>query len=66
MLVNFGALLGSALGRNIVWRSVAYTMYSRTKTAVHRPQLPHPAADPAEPPVAEDAEPEPAGTKAKV
>ncbi len=36
-LINLLALLGSAMGRNIVWRGVAYQMLSRTKTIVQRP-----------------------------
>jgi ceramide glucosyltransferase len=36
-LMNLLALLGSAVGRNVVWRGVAYQMVSRTKTIVQRP-----------------------------
>jgi ceramide glucosyltransferase len=36
-LINLLALLGSAMGRNVVWRGVAYQMVSRTKTIVQRP-----------------------------
>ena len=43
VVVNLVALLGSAFGRNIIWRNVAYTMVSRSKTLVHRPDLPKPA-----------------------
>lgn len=39
VFMNLLALLGSALGRDIVWRGVAYTMVSRTKTLVHRPEI---------------------------
>ena len=42
-LVNFLALAGSAVGRTIVWRGIAYYMVSRTHTVVHRP---HTAAGP--------------------
>ncbi|MEI8195660.1 MAG: glycosyltransferase family 2 protein [Phycisphaerae bacterium] len=42
--VNLLALLGSSLGRRIVWRGVTYVMHSRTKTTVLRntgiPDLP--------------------------
>ena len=33
------ALLGSAVGRTIVWRGIAYQMVSRTHTVVHRPHV---------------------------
>ncbi len=36
-VVNLLALLGSAVGRTVVWRGVAYEMVSRTKTIVQRP-----------------------------
>lgn len=36
-VINLLALIGSAFGRNIVWRGVAYQMVSRTKTIVQRP-----------------------------
>jgi cellulose synthase/poly-beta-1,6-N-acetylglucosamine synthase-like glycosyltransferase len=39
VLVNFVALIGSAFGRDIIWRGVSYTMVSRTKTLVHRPEI---------------------------
>jgi ceramide glucosyltransferase len=35
--VNLLALLGSAFGRTIVWRGIAYHMVSPTHTVVHRP-----------------------------
>ncbi len=38
-VVNLLALLGSAFGRTVVWRGVAYQMVSRTKTVVQRPHL---------------------------
>ena len=44
VLMNLMALLGSAIGRNIMWRNVEYTMVSRTKTLVHRPELPKPVS----------------------
>ena len=37
--VNLLALLGSAFGRTIVWRGIAYHMVSRTHTVVHRPHV---------------------------
>jgi cellulose synthase/poly-beta-1,6-N-acetylglucosamine synthase-like glycosyltransferase len=40
-LINLLALLGSAMGRNVVWRGVAYQMVSRTKTIVQRPHGGH-------------------------
>jgi hypothetical protein len=36
-VINLVALLGSACGRTIVWRGIAYHMTSRTHTVVHRP-----------------------------
>jgi cellulose synthase/poly-beta-1,6-N-acetylglucosamine synthase-like glycosyltransferase len=36
-VINLLALLGSAVGRNVVWRGIAYRMVSRTQTEVHRP-----------------------------
>jgi len=36
VLLNLVALLGATFGRKIVWRGVAYTMHSLTKTDVHR------------------------------
>ncbi|HEY4329630.1 MAG TPA: glycosyltransferase family 2 protein [Phycisphaerae bacterium] len=41
--VNFVALLGSAIGRTIVWRGVSYRMVSRTQTVVQRPHVIAPA-----------------------
>lgn len=38
--VNLLVLLGSAVGRRIVWRGVTYVMHSRTKTTVVRPATP--------------------------
>jgi hypothetical protein len=38
-LINFLSLLGSAFGRNIVWRGIAYQMVSRTHTIVQRPHI---------------------------
>jgi ceramide glucosyltransferase len=35
--INLLALLGSAMGKTIVWRGVAYRMVSRTRTIVQRP-----------------------------
>jgi hypothetical protein len=37
--INLLALIGSACGRNIVWRGVAYQMLSRTRTVVQRPHV---------------------------
>lgn len=36
-VINLLALLGSAVGRNVVWRGIAYQMVSRTHTIVQRP-----------------------------
>jgi len=36
-VINLLALSGSAVGRNIVWRGIAYQMVSRTHTIVQRP-----------------------------
>ncbi len=38
-LINLLALLGSAFGRSIVWRGIAYQMVSRTLTVVQRPHM---------------------------
>ncbi len=38
-LINLLSLVGSAFGRNIVWRGIAYQMVSRTQTIVQRPHL---------------------------
>jgi len=40
VLINLLALVGSAFGREIVWRGVEYIMQSRTRTIVRRPNLP--------------------------
>ena len=37
--INLVALAGSAVGKNVVWRGVAYQMVSRTKTIVQRPHV---------------------------
>jgi cellulose synthase/poly-beta-1,6-N-acetylglucosamine synthase-like glycosyltransferase len=43
-VINLLALLGSAMGRHIVWRGIAYHMVSRTHTIVHRPHATTPPA----------------------
>jgi cellulose synthase/poly-beta-1,6-N-acetylglucosamine synthase-like glycosyltransferase len=47
-LINLLALVGSAFGRNIVWRGIAYQMVSRTHTIVQRPHTPVLSTHPAE------------------
>ncbi len=48
-MINLLALIGSAFGRTIVWRGIAYEMVSRTHTVVHRPHaaatVPHRSAE---------------------
>jgi hypothetical protein len=36
-VINLTALLGSAIGKTIVWRGITYKMLSRTRTVVQRP-----------------------------
>jgi hypothetical protein len=38
-MINLMALLGSAVGKTIVWRGVTYRMLSRTRTVVRRPHM---------------------------
>jgi cellulose synthase/poly-beta-1,6-N-acetylglucosamine synthase-like glycosyltransferase len=42
-VINLLALLGSAVGRTIVWRGISYKMVSRTHTIVQRPHVAPPA-----------------------
>ena len=37
--INLMALIGSAVGKTIVWRGVSYKLISRTKTIVQRPHI---------------------------
>jgi len=48
-LCNLLALVGSAFGNTIQWRSISYTMLSRTRTIVQRPTLPPMPTPPHEP-----------------
>ncbi|MGN6369748.1 MAG: glycosyltransferase [Phycisphaerae bacterium] len=38
-VINLVALLGSAIGKTIVWRGITYKMVSRTRTIVQRPHV---------------------------